>query len=205
MERLKLPLEVVQLEEAHNEAKRETMRAFDEQHFGHNHAKQSASKLEEDMQKVRLRGSLLIFMLDVRKHKLWFIHLLIILSRSFTNTCLVYFLYWQLQLEEFFFSKYFYSMWCGLSEAWPDLLRTLLKCEFQFPKDCSITACVKFSEKGIYLFKAFSTNLFECLFSIFMDVYISVKIFYLGGTSWFTCWIQVKRVGSRLMIGFIQG
>ncbi|CAA6653677.1 unnamed protein product [Spirodela intermedia] len=52
MERLKLPLEVVQLEEAHNEAQRETLTAFDKQHFGRNHAKQSASKLEEEMQKV---------------------------------------------------------------------------------------------------------------------------------------------------------
>ena len=57
MEKLKLPLDETDLEEAHKEAKHGAMVAFDEQHFGHNHAKQSAFLLEKDMQKVFMGDS----------------------------------------------------------------------------------------------------------------------------------------------------
>uniref|UniRef100_A0A1D1ZEI7 Guanylate-binding protein 4 n=1 Tax=Anthurium amnicola TaxID=1678845 RepID=A0A1D1ZEI7_9ARAE len=52
MDRLRLPLEENQLKDAHDEARNKAMKAFDDQHFGHNHAKQSIIKLDDDIQKV---------------------------------------------------------------------------------------------------------------------------------------------------------
>ncbi|KAH9602756.1 hypothetical protein KSS87_023044 [Heliosperma pusillum] len=49
---LKLPLSEASLHGAHEESKDAAMRAFEEQHFGRNHAKKSADQLDEEIQKV---------------------------------------------------------------------------------------------------------------------------------------------------------
>lgn len=49
-----LPLPEQSLQQAHDLAREEVMKVFDEQHFGRHHAKQSVTKLNEELQKVWL-------------------------------------------------------------------------------------------------------------------------------------------------------
>ncbi|XP_077245432.1 guanylate-binding family protein [Tasmannia lanceolata] len=52
MAELGLPLPESMLQQEHDESRKEATKAFDEQHFGRHHAKRSAIKLDEEMQKV---------------------------------------------------------------------------------------------------------------------------------------------------------
>ncbi|KAI4301177.1 hypothetical protein L6164_034483 [Bauhinia variegata] len=52
MEKLGLPVPEESLEEAHESSRGTAMQAFDEQHFGHRHAKKSVMQLDEEIQKV---------------------------------------------------------------------------------------------------------------------------------------------------------
>ncbi|RWR87940.1 guanylate-binding protein 1-like protein [Cinnamomum micranthum f. kanehirae] len=52
MDRLRLPLSEPMLVEAHHESREEAMKVFDDQHFGRHHAKQSVTKLDEEILRV---------------------------------------------------------------------------------------------------------------------------------------------------------
>ncbi|KAK1311536.1 hypothetical protein QJS10_CPA08g00242 [Acorus calamus] len=52
MDGLSLPLPEVRLQQEHEESRSESMKVFDEQHFGHRHVQQSVSKLDEEIEKV---------------------------------------------------------------------------------------------------------------------------------------------------------
>eukprot|EP00268_Persea_americana_P042445 TRINITY_DN4247_c0_g1_i6.p1 TRINITY_DN4247_c0_g1~~TRINITY_DN4247_c0_g1_i6.p1 ORF type:complete len:399 (-),score=88.01 TRINITY_DN4247_c0_g1_i6:114-1310(-) len=52
MDRLRLPLSEPMLVEAHHESREEAMNVFDKQHFGRHHAKQSVTKLDEEILRV---------------------------------------------------------------------------------------------------------------------------------------------------------
>ncbi|KAF6173414.1 hypothetical protein GIB67_027109 [Kingdonia uniflora] len=49
---LALPLSEQSLQQYHGESRQEAMKSFDEQHFGHNHAKRSVENLDEEIQKT---------------------------------------------------------------------------------------------------------------------------------------------------------
>ncbi|KAE8686164.1 Guanylate-binding family protein isoform 2 [Hibiscus syriacus] len=50
--KLGLPMPEQSLQDAHERSRQEAMNAFDEQHFGHHHAKQSAEQLDEEMKEA---------------------------------------------------------------------------------------------------------------------------------------------------------
>ncbi|XWS31502.1 hypothetical protein CRYUN_Cryun23aG0081700 [Craigia yunnanensis] len=52
MGKLGLPIPEQSLQDAHERSRKEAMKAFDEQHFGHHHAKRSAMQLDEEMKEV---------------------------------------------------------------------------------------------------------------------------------------------------------
>ncbi|KAG9451897.1 hypothetical protein H6P81_004801 [Aristolochia fimbriata] len=52
MAKLGLPMSEPMLDSAHDESRKEAMKAFDDQHFGRHHAKQSVNKLDDEISKV---------------------------------------------------------------------------------------------------------------------------------------------------------
>ncbi|KAF9618645.1 hypothetical protein IFM89_002340 [Coptis chinensis] len=52
MDKLHLPISEQSLQKEHDESRQEAMEAFDEQHFGHHHAKRSVDTLDEEIQKI---------------------------------------------------------------------------------------------------------------------------------------------------------
>ncbi|KAK1354770.1 hypothetical protein POM88_048026 [Heracleum sosnowskyi] len=52
MEKVVLPVSVESLQAAHEASREVSMKAFDEQHFGRNHAKKSVEQLDEEIKKV---------------------------------------------------------------------------------------------------------------------------------------------------------
>lgn len=49
MDQLQLPLSETMLLQAHHQSREQAMKVFDEQHFGRHHAKQSVTKLDEEI------------------------------------------------------------------------------------------------------------------------------------------------------------
>lgn len=56
MSMLRLPLSEEMLKIAHDESSGAAMKAFDQQHFGRNHAKKSVEQLGEEIEKVHISG-----------------------------------------------------------------------------------------------------------------------------------------------------
>jgi len=52
MAKLRMPLPEKSLQNVHDSSKGETMKSFDEQHFGRHHAKRSVMQLDEEIEKV---------------------------------------------------------------------------------------------------------------------------------------------------------
>lgn len=52
MAKLNLPLSAQTLQDAHENSKTEVMKVFNEQHFGHHHAKKSVMQLDEEIREV---------------------------------------------------------------------------------------------------------------------------------------------------------
>lgn len=52
MSGMRLPISEESLHDSHEEARNVALKMFDQQHFGHHHAKKSVDKLDEEIEKV---------------------------------------------------------------------------------------------------------------------------------------------------------
>lgn len=54
MTKVNLPISEESLQSIHEASRTESLKSFDEQHFGRHHAKKSADTLDENIEKVRI-------------------------------------------------------------------------------------------------------------------------------------------------------